>query len=565
VTSQAQGVDIVVVPDGAGVTVAQVDGPRIDRHGPAGPVESLSWDEFAARVRELESQQPRWVWADTSAVYPKLLQAGVTVGRAQDLRLCHTVLSRSTYLADRLVSTEDRRWDPVEANFGEAEPSLLDLPVDGGMLDVGEVVDEHRRQQAAVAASPYAGRLRLLLAAESAGALVAAELTDVGLPFDEGVHAALLTSRLGPRPLPGARPAKLEELVGRIRVALAAPGLNPDSGPELLRALHAQGLTVETTRKGELSRLDHPAIAPLLEYKALARLLSANGWAWMGAWVRQGRFRPDYVPSGVVTGRWATRGGGALQLPKQIRAAVVADAGWRLVVADAAQLEPRVLAAMAGDEAMARASRAGDLYQALVDEGVVDTRAHAKVAMLGALYGATSGEAGRLMPRLLRSYPAATGWVEAAARAGERGEVVTTWLGRSSPPPPESWWERQRWAGSAEAGPADQRLARTQAREWGRFTRNFVVQGTAAEWALCWLADLRRQLARLAPERDRRPRLVFFLHDEVIVETPAELTDQVVDAVRAAAARAGRLLFGAFPVEFALDVSCVTSYGHVAS
>src|SRR4029079_19007922 len=112
------------------------------------------------------------------------------------------------------------------------------------------------------------------------------------------------------------------------------------------------------------------------------------------------------------------------------------------------QLEPRVLAAMARDEAMARASRAGDLYQALVDDGVVDTRAHAKVAMLGALYGATSGEAGRLMPRLLRTYSAATNLVEAAARAGERGEVVTTWLGRSSPPPPESWQERQRWVRS---------------------------------------------------------------------------------------------------------------------
>ena len=35
-------------------------------------------------------------------------------------------------------------------------------------------------------------------------------------------------------------------------------------------------------------------------------------------------------------------------------------------------------------------------------------------------------------------------------------------------------------------------------RAWGRFTRNFVVQGTGAEWALCWLADLRNRLWRLA-------------------------------------------------------------------
>jgi DNA polymerase-1 len=548
-------VDIAVAPDDAGVAVA-----RLERSGRLGPVQVLAWDEFPGRVRELEGELPRWVWADTSAVYPSLLRTGVGVRRAHDLRQCHSILSRSRYVTDGLGSAEDRRWRSVTVDLDHAEPSLLDLPADGGRLTVDEVAREYGTQQEAIATSPYAGRLRLLLAAESAGALLAAELTHVGMPFDVSAHDAMLTALLGPRPPSGGRPAKLEELVGRIRVALSAPGLNPDSAPELLRALHAQGMPVETTRKGELSQLDHPVIEPLLEYKRLARLVSANGWAWMGTWVQEDRFRPEYVPGGVVTGRWATRGGGALQLPKQVRQAVVADAGWRLVVADAAQLEPRVLAAVAADEAMARASRAGDLYQALVDDGVVDTRAHAKVAMLGALYGATSGEAGRLMPRLLRTYPAATGWVEAAARAGERGEVVTTWLGRSSPTPPESWQERQRWARSAEAGPADQRLARTQAREWGRFTRNFVVQGTAAEWALCWLADLRQRLARLAPEHDQRPRLIFFLHDEVIVETPTELTDQVVDAVRTAARRAGQLLFGTFPVEFALDVSCVTSY-----
>src|SRR5690606_24285843 len=103
-------------------------------------------------------------------------------------------------------------------------------------------------------------------------------------------------------------------------------------------------------------------VEPLLAYKKLARLLSANGWTWLETWVVDGRFRPDYVPGGVVTGRWATNGGGALQLPHQIRGAVVADPGWKLVVADASQLEPRILAALAGDTAMTAAGAAGDLY-----------------------------------------------------------------------------------------------------------------------------------------------------------------------------------------------------------
>ena len=57
--------------------------------------------------------------------------------------------------------------------------------------------------------------------------------------------------------------------------------------------------------------------------------------------------------------------------------------------------------------------------------------------------------------------------------------------------------------------------------------------------ALRWLADLRRRLVTLAAPGDRRPRLVYFLHDEVIVETPTEVSDQVEEAVPAAAHRAG--------------------------
>jgi DNA polymerase-1 len=256
-----------------------------------------------------------------------------------------------------------------------------------------------------------------------------------------------------------------------------------------------------------------------------------------------------------------------MQLPKQIRAAVVADPGYKLVVADAAQLEPRILAAMSRDERMARASRRGDLYQALVDEQIVDTRAHAKVAMLGALYGATSGEGGQLMPRLLRAYPVATGLVEEAARQGERGGVVTTWLGRSSPPPSPGWHAIQGHASQPEAGAVEQRRARQQARDWGRFTRNFVVQGTAAEWALCWMANLRRLLAGLDTPSEAGTgapagpaELVYFLHDEVIVHTPASLVEPVGEAVTRAAADAGRLMFGSFPVNFALDVVCVDNY-----
>ena len=550
-------VDVAVAAAADGVEVAV-----LDAGGRPSEVQRLAWSALAAHVAGLEAERPRWVWADSGVVYPKLLAAGVTVARCQDLRRCHAILARSTYATTPLASAGDPRWEPQQP-AADVEPTLLDLADAQDAVTLADVIDEHRAQQKTVAASTATGRLRLLLAAESAGTLAAAELTHVGLPFDAAEHDRFLTGLLGPRPLPGVRPRAMEDLVEQVRAALEAPTLNPDSAPDLLRALHSAGVQVESTRQWDLAQVTHPAIGPLLEYKKLARLHGANGWSWLTTWVSQGRFRPGYIPSGVVTGRWAARGGGALQLPKQVRGAVVADPGCVLVVADAAQLEPRVLAAMARDEAMAAATRRGDLYAALVDDGVADTRPHAKVAMLGALYGATSGESGRLMPRLVRSYPAATAYVEQAARAGEAGEVVTTWLGRSSPTPDEAWQEAQRWSALPEAGPDERRQARAQARDWGRFTRNFVVQGTAAEWALCWLADLRTRLTALGPiggAGGRPARLVYFLHDEVMVEAPVELADAVADAVRAAARRAGQLLFGTFPVEFALDVACVARY-----
>lgn len=438
------------------------------------------------------------------------------------------------------------------------------------------LVAEYRRQLALVEASDGASRLRLLLAAESAGALIACELAAAGVPWSVAEHGRVLEEMLGPRPFGDGKPSRMLELAAAVRSALEVPRLNPDSQADLLRALRSAGLAVNSTSKWELEELEHPVVEPLLAYKRLARLLSANGWVWLEEWVAGGRFRPEYVPGGTATGRWATSGGGALQLPKQVRRALVADPGWRLVVADAAQLEPRVLAGLAHDAAMAAAGRGRDFYAGLVDAGIVASRTEAKYAVLGAIYGATSGESGRLVPRLARAYPRAMALVDRAASDGERGVRVTTLLGRSSPLPGEDWRAVQRRASQPDASAADERKARTVARDWGRFTRNFVVQGTAAEWAVIWMAGLRRRLAAIAaevpaatvaeasgPVFERVPHLVYFLHDEVIVHAPAEYSDQVAQAVRETAAEAGRLLFGDFPVEFPLDLRVVESYAEV--
>lgn len=510
--------------------------------------------DLAAYVRDREPV--RWVWDDTRRWYPQLLAAGVRVERCVDLRLCHAILRNSTLTAgSRLASVEAGVWDaavelPVEPrNRGEA---LFDLDEPEPVV-AADPVAEWMLQREAVAASSDPGRIGLLLAAESAGALIAVEMKHAGLPLDPATHEALLESLLGPRPRLGERPAKLEALKQRL-VEILGFEFNPDSAVELLKALRKAGLRVESTSKWEIAEIDHPVIAPLLEYKKLSRLMTANGWSWLETWVVDGRFRPEYLPGGVVTGRWAAAGGGALQLPKQIRGAVIADPGWTFVVADAAQLEPRVLSALAGDRDMAKAGD-GDMYEGIVASGAVATRAEAKIAMLGAMYGATTGDSGRLVPRLARAFPRAIALVEEAARAGERGEIVTTRLGRSSPLPGRDWRRESSIDAAAES------RARRESRSRGRFTRNFIVQGSAAEWALCWMAGLRGALWTMQDGAiTERPHLVFFLHDEVIVHTPIALAEQVAASIRQAADDAGRLIFGDLPVTFPVTTAIVRSY-----
>jgi len=353
-----------------------------------------------------------------------------------------------------------------------------------------------------------------------------------------------------------------------VRFHLGDPQLHLDSAPKLLRALHRVGVDVASTSRWELEQVSHPVIAPLLAYKKLARLMAANGWTWLAEWVHDGRFRPVYIPGGVVTGRWASSGGGALQLPRLLRPAVRADPGWTLIVADVAQLEPRMLAAMSGDSAMAEAARDRDLYAGVVAAGAVATRDEAKYAVLGAMYGATTGNSGRLVPRLRKVYPRAMHLVDEAARTGEDGGVVSTRLGRSSPRPDVSWHALQSAATGADVDPAEVKRARGRARERGRFTRNFIVQGTAAEWALIWLAEIRHRLRQLPAAQTPAPasgpfaaqaHLAFFLHDEVILHVPQEQADVAASAVRGAAAVATRRLFGEFPIDVPLDLRIVST------
>ncbi|HSO53778.1 MAG TPA: bifunctional 3'-5' exonuclease/DNA polymerase, partial [Actinomycetes bacterium] len=165
-------------------------------------------------------------------------------------------------------------------------------------------------------------------------------------------------------------------------------------------------------------------------------------------------------------------------------------------------------------------------------------------------------------------FPAAVGYVEAAARTGEDGGLVRSQLGRTCPRPSAAWLEAtgragtpepgwpatSDWAGGPDPDPDAAPRGRRAARDRGRFTRNFVVQASAADWALVLLAAVRRRLA------GGDAQLVFFQHDEVVVHCPRDQAERVAAEVGEAAAESGRLVFGDTAVRFPLSVAVVDCY-----
>ncbi|MEV6614866.1 bifunctional 3'-5' exonuclease/DNA polymerase [Streptomyces sp. NPDC051051] len=533
---------------------------------PAGPV--VREPDLAAAVRA-RPDVSRWVWRSTTEVYPRLLAAGVRVERCYDVEDAETLLlgheGRHGEPRSAAAALARLRGGPVPPDPPQraAEPGAQSplFEPQATALPLADLLAVYAEQQRRHDRAEHPERMRLLTAAESAGMLVAAEMNRAGLPWSADVHRELLHDLLGERYAGGGEPRRLAELADEVSAAFGRR-VRPDLPADVVKAFAQAGIRVRSTRRWEIESLDHPAVKPLVEYKKLYRIWVAHGWSWLHDWVRDGRFRPEFLAGGTVTGRWVTNGGGGLQIPKVIRRAVVADPGWRLVVADADQMEPRVLAAISRDPGLMEvAGRESDLYQAVSERAFSGDRAQAKLAVLGAVYGQTSGDGLKNLAALRRRFPRAVAYVDDAARAGEEGRLVRTWLGRTCPPAAGPGEDAAEEAGipTGDENPSEARqwvpgYASGDARARGRFTRNFVVQGSAADWALLLLAALRQTCAGMAAE------LVFFQHDEVIVHCPEEEAEAVVAAIREASGLAGRLTFGPTPVRFPFTTAVVECY-----
>jgi DNA polymerase-1 len=216
-----------------------------------------------------------------------------------------------------------------------------------------------------------------------------------------------------------------------------------------------------------------------------------------------------------------------------------APPGRVLVAADYDQMELRVAALLAGEEALLAAYRAGRDAHALTAAALLgkapeavtgDERRLAKAANFGLLYG-QSAEG-------LRAYAAAAYGVAMTAAEARRHRAA--WL--AAHPGFRDWHARVRAAAGRDAAartPAG-RERRGSAGEGLGATRalNHPVQGGAAEVLLAALARLHRGLAAAGLDA----ALVAAVHDELVVEAAA------ADAPAAARVLEGAMVAGMLEV-----------------
>src|SRR6266705_3096210 len=354
--------------------------------------------------------------------------------------------------------------------------------------------------------------------------------------------------------------AALERLMAEI-YALAGMEFNINSPPQLRTVLFERlGISPRGVRRGKtglstdvdvLTRLaeQHPLPAKILEYRALAKLKSTYIDA-LPALVdpATGRLHTSFNQTVAATGRLSSSDPNLQNIPirseegRRIRAAFVAAPGHRLVSADYSQIELRVLAHLSGDQALIDAFASGeDIHARTAAEVFADRppaagRRLAKVMNYGIVYGmgaaraarelgVSQAEAAAYIDRYLGRYPGVRAFIDATiAQARARG-YVTTVLGRRRYLP--------------ELGARDSAVRQFAERA----ATNTPIQGSAADLIKLAMLEVRRRLAAAGGGA----RLLLQVHDELVLEVPADRLAAVESAVRDAMERV-------FPLRVPLEV-----------
>jgi DNA polymerase-1 len=317
-----------------------------------------------------------------------------------------------------------------------------------------------------------------------------------------------------------------------------------------------RGKTGFSTDARVLSQIrgEHPIVEKVEQWRELTKLKST----YLDALPElidtdTGRLHTTFNQTATATGRLSSTNPNLQNIPirsdegRPIRSCFVAPRGQRLLSADYNQIELRILAHIAGEDALKEIFSRGEDIHAATAAGIIGAdpkkvspgeRSKAKMVNYGIAYGLSAyGLADRLnieqeeaqayIDRYFERFPAVKRYIEETIEFAKKEGYVSTLLGRRRPIP-------------------ELRSGRPQVRGQGeRLAVNMPIQGTSADIIKIAMVEAQHQLEK----SDLETRLVLQIHDELLFEGPTDEMD-------AAATLVEKAMCGAFPLDppLAVDV-----------
>ena len=250
-----------------------------------------------------------------------------------------------------------------------------------------------------------------------------------------------------------------------------------------------------------------------------------------------GRIHTSFNQTRTSTGRLSSSDPNLQNIPirtevgREIRRAFVPRDGWKLMAADYAQIELRILASMSGDEAMIETFRedgdihtdaAARVYDIDPEEVTSDQRRKAKEVNYGIPYGISPwglaqrlrmpfDEANDLIKQYRKSYSGVSRLLNELVEQAQENGYAQTMLGR------------RRYLPDIDSSNSNQRSAAE------RVAVNMPIQGTQADMIKIAMNRIHERLADATWDAE----MLLQVHDELVFELPPDEVDEVRSMVEA--------------------------------
>ncbi len=294
-----------------------------------------------------------------------------------------------------------------------------------------------------------------------------------------------------------------------------------------------------STREKELAKLQEksPIVPLILSYREHAKILSTYSAPLLEIAETSDRVHTTFNQTGTVTGRLSSDSPNLQNIPirselgARIRDAFVASPGYTLAAFDYAQIELKILAAFAKDEAMIRAFKEGaDIHRVTAayinnvpaEKVTKEMRMFAKAINFGIIFGMgvrqLAENTGRSVPEArefyeeyFRDFPRIRAYMNDIHREAKKRGYVETLFGR------KRFFDLGAISGN-----------RFLESEMDRMALNAVIQGTDADIVKYAMVNIR---TLFDPEE---VRLLLQIHDELIYEIRDDIVKSTIPRMRRA-------------------------------